>query len=122
MEASRSKLTRTEHAFEFAQRQVRSLVEREPGLYPLYTRDGKWRHSGQLWTAWGDGFLPGMMWIFYDETGDQDWRGLAESYSRGVEHCKGHPEGSALRFMLSHCPHRQWALGANRSEPPPRSP
>src|SRR5262249_48388855 len=108
MEDSRSILTRTKHAFEFAQHQVRSLVERESGLYPLYTRDGKWRHSGQLWTAWGDGFLPGMMWVFYDETGEPAWRRLAESYSRGVEHRKDDREVHDLGFIFYHGSYRRW--------------
>jgi unsaturated chondroitin disaccharide hydrolase len=31
----------------------------------MYTADGKWKHEGQVWTNWCDGFLPGMMWIFH---------------------------------------------------------
>ena len=28
----------------------------------MYTAEGRWKHSGQAWTHWCDGFLPGMMW------------------------------------------------------------
>src|SRR5215218_5854165 len=49
-------------AYQFAQRQVRSLVQRDPGYYPLHTEEGKWRHDKPAWTHWCDGFLPGMMW------------------------------------------------------------
>ena len=53
-----------EDAFRFAQKQVRSLIARDPDYYPLHTEDGKWRHDKPVWTHWCDGFLPGMMWIF----------------------------------------------------------
>lgn len=53
-----------EEAFTFAQQQVRKIVERYPDFCPLYTSNGKWKHEGTAWTRWGDGFLPGMMWIF----------------------------------------------------------
>jgi len=54
-----------EDAMRFAQQQVRKLVENHPGFYPMYTVEGKWKHEGQVWTNWCDGFLPGMMWIFH---------------------------------------------------------
>ncbi|HTC88520.1 MAG TPA: glycoside hydrolase family 88 protein [Bryobacteraceae bacterium] len=54
-----------EDAMRFAQQQTRKLVESHPGFYPMYTADGKWKHEGQVWTNWCDGFLPGMMWIFH---------------------------------------------------------
>ena len=38
---------RLESAFEFAQKQVRSLAERDPDFYPMYTKEGKWRHTGE---------------------------------------------------------------------------
>ena len=56
-------------AFPFAQKQVRSLVERDPDYYPLHTEEGKWRHDKPVWTHWCDGFLPGMMWIFHRQIG-----------------------------------------------------
>ena len=108
MENDRSILTRAEHAFEFAQQQVRLLSEREPGLYPLYTQGGKWRHPGTLWTAWGDGFLPGMMWIFFEETGASEWRRLAELYSKGLEHRKDDRDVHDLGFLFFHGTYRRW--------------
>jgi len=76
---------RLETAFEFAQRQVGALVSRDPDFYPLYTQHGRWRHGGEAWTHWCDGFLPGMMWIFAARTGEARWRELAERYSRPLE-------------------------------------
>ncbi len=65
-----------EQAMEFAQGQVRKVVERHPDFYPMYTQGGKWKHEGPVWTHWCDGFLPGMMWIFHRYTGggpQADW-------------------------------------------------
>jgi unsaturated chondroitin disaccharide hydrolase len=53
-----------ENSLEFAQNQVRRLVERYPDFYPMYTSRGRWKHDLPAWTHWCDGFLPGMMWIF----------------------------------------------------------
>jgi unsaturated chondroitin disaccharide hydrolase len=121
MENEKSMLARAEHAFEFAQRQVRALAQREPGLYPLYTQGGKWRHPGTLWTAWGDGFLPGMMWIFFDETGDPEWRRLAESYSRGLEHRKDDRDVHDLGFLFFHGTYRRWYEVTGKEGAPERA-
>ena len=74
-----------ENAFSFAQKQVRALIERDPDFYPMYTEGGKWRHTGEAWTHWCDGFLPGMMWIFHSRTGDAEWRRQAERYTTPLE-------------------------------------
>ena len=52
-----------EHALGFARRQLRALIDRDPEFYPMYTVQGKWRHGGEAWTNWCEGFLPGMLWI-----------------------------------------------------------
>ena len=49
-----------EKTLDFAQAQVRGLIERDPDFYPMYTQQGRWRHEGEAWTHWCDGFLPGM--------------------------------------------------------------
>lgn len=80
-----------EGALQFSREQVRKVVEQYPGFYPLYTKDGKWRHEGEAWTHWCDGFLPGMMWIFTkglkgDKTEEGAyWRQKAEEYTRPLE-------------------------------------
>ena len=73
-------------AMKFAQQQTRKLVETHPGFYPMYTAEGKWKHEGQAWTNWCDGFFPGMMWIFHKRsiaTGSADkfWLELAVRYT-----------------------------------------
>lgn len=78
-----------EHAMGFARQQLRALVERDPGFYPLYTVQGHWRHQGEAWTHWCDGFLPGMLWIIAGREPEgaegRWWREQAISYSRPLE-------------------------------------
>ena len=69
-------------AFKFAQVKVRALIEKYPGYYPMYTAGGKWKHAGERWTHWCDGFLPGMMWIFYQHTADEFWYNAAAKYTK----------------------------------------
>ncbi len=57
-------LAKLEGAFDFAQIQVRHLVEKSPGYFPMYTAGGKRVHGGERWTPWCEGFLPGVMWVF----------------------------------------------------------
>ncbi len=75
-----------EDAFQFAQQQVRKLIENYPDFYPMYTVEGRWKHEGQVWTSWCDGFLPGMMWIFHKRnvaaaSADKYWLELATRYT-----------------------------------------
>ncbi|HKW98749.1 MAG TPA: hypothetical protein VJN43_13510 [Bryobacteraceae bacterium] len=78
-----------EHALGFARRQLRALIDRDPDFYPMYTSNGRWRHSGETWTHWCDGFLPGMLWIVAArEPNDAEgrwWREQAIRYSRPLE-------------------------------------
>jgi unsaturated chondroitin disaccharide hydrolase len=73
-------------ALQFAERQVKSLIEANPDFFPMYTVGGKWRHAGEKWTQWTDGFLGGMMWQFHRRTRDASWRERAEHYSKLLEH------------------------------------
>ena len=114
-------LAQVEHAFSFAQAQVRALVERDPDFYPLYTDKGKWRHSKPAWTHWCDGFLPGMMWIFHEETGDSYWRRLAEKYSKTLEHRKDDREVHDLGFIFYHGTYKRWYEATVRDGSPDQS-
>lgn len=108
MTDGRTLLAQVEHAFSFAQQQVRALVQRDPGFYPLYTEGGRWRHSKPAWTHWCDGFLPGMMWIFQEETNDPQWRALAEKYSAKLEARKDDREVHDLGFIFYHGTYKRW--------------
>ncbi len=77
-------------ALRFSENQLRALIQRNPDLYPLYTVEGRWKHSGEPWTHWCDGFLPGMLWILYarQAPGSPEsrwWREQAIRYSRPLE-------------------------------------
>ena len=47
---------RIRRTLDFAGRQLRHLVTAHPDFFPMYTRDGKWKHSGEAWTNWCEGF------------------------------------------------------------------
>ena len=104
----RSILSQVEHAFAFAQQQLRAMLQRHPHLYPMYTDSGRWCHSKPAWTRWCDGFLPGMMWIFYEETNDLRWRELAQEYSRALEPRKDDQEVHDLGFIFYHGTYKRW--------------
>jgi unsaturated chondroitin disaccharide hydrolase len=110
-----------DRAFDFAQGQVRALVERDPDFYPLYTDLGRWRHSKPAWTRWCDGFLPGMMWIFYEETNDSSWRELAVRYSKSLESRKDDREVHDLGFIFYHGTYRRWYEASLREGSPDES-
>jgi len=118
---SENLLGQVEHAFSFAQEQVSALVKRDPDFYPLYTDHGKWRHTKPAWTRWCDGFLPGMMWIFHQESGDPNWRTLAEKYSRPLEPRKDDREVHDLGFIFYHGTYKRWYEATVRDGSPDQS-
>ena len=87
-------------AMDFASRQVRALIETHPDFFPMYTQGGKWRHEGEAWTNWCEGFLGGQMWILYGHTGSPYWRRQAEHYARLVEHRKTDRTVHDLGFLF----------------------
>jgi unsaturated chondroitin disaccharide hydrolase len=93
-------LNRCQAALEFAARQVRRLVETHPDYFPMYTVNGQWRHSGEAWTNWCEGFLGGQLWLIYQHTGDVWWRTQAEHYSRLIEHRKTDRTVHDLGFLF----------------------
>ncbi len=93
------------HSYQFAQRQVKKLIEKHPMLYPLHTKDGEWKHEGQVWTHWSDGFLPGMMWIFYkhaepESTEAKFWFENAVRYTEPIEERKKDRDAHDLGFLF----------------------
>jgi len=94
-----------EGALAFAGEQVRRLIEKDPDFYPMYTRNGRWKHEGATWTDWCDGFLPGMMWIFHQraEPGSEAakfWFEQAVRYTQPLAARKDDPEIQDLGFIL----------------------
>ncbi len=106
-------------AMEFAQNQVRRLVEGRPDFSPMYTKSGIWRHDGPKWTNWCDGFLPGMMWIFrkYELERNREskfWLDNAIRYSEPLEKMKDDEEVHNLGFILFPTFHRWYRLTGDR--------
>lgn len=89
-----------QRAFDFAQSQVTALTAAYPDYFPMYTVNGRWRHGGETWTNWCEGFLGGMMWIFYARTGSTAWRAKAEHYSRLLEGRKTDRNVHDLGFLF----------------------
>lgn len=92
-----------ENAFAFAKKQVRKLAEKHPGFYPMYTKDGSWKHEGPAWTHWCDGFLPGMMWVFRRHTVGEEqqfWLDQAIRYTKPLEPRKDDREVHDLGFIF----------------------
>jgi unsaturated chondroitin disaccharide hydrolase len=103
-----------EDAFSFAQRQVRTLVETHPGFYPMYTQGGKWKHEGQVWTHWCDGFLPGIMWIFHKRLFGSEqaewWMDQAIRYTTPLEPRKFDRDVHDLGFIFMSTYYRWYRL------------
>jgi unsaturated chondroitin disaccharide hydrolase len=93
----RSRLGRV---FEAADSKVRGTIARYPDYFPIYTRDGRWQHGGELWTDWCAGFHAGMMWLLHKKTGDAWWREQAEHYSRLLEPRKQDRDVHDLGFIF----------------------
>ena len=92
-------------AFRYAQQQVRRMVDTNPDFYPMYTKNGRWKHEGPVWTHWCDGFLPGIMWIFH-KRGDRGnshadyWMEQAIRYTKPLEPRKHDREVHDLGFLF----------------------
>jgi unsaturated chondroitin disaccharide hydrolase len=94
-----------EETLAFGERQVRRLVEKHPGFYPMYTHQGRWKHDLPLWTHWCDGFLPGVMWIFHSRHAPASeearwWFDQAVRYSKPLEPRKLDREVHDLGFIF----------------------
>ncbi|MBN1283876.1 MAG: glycoside hydrolase family 88 protein [Anaerolineae bacterium] len=87
-------------AFAFAGEQLRCLVETCPDYFPMYTTGGKWKHTGEAWTNWCEGFLGGQLWILYERTGGEWFHDRAEHYSRLIEHRKTDRNVHDLGFLF----------------------
>ncbi len=73
-------------AFDFAQSQVKSLLQKYPAdYYPMYTVNGQFGHDRKRWTHWCDGFYPGLMFLFAKRTGQSEWLDHAIRYATPLE-------------------------------------
>ena len=95
-------LQKCSRAFDFAGTQLRHLIETYPDFFPMYTVNGRWKHGGETWTNWCEGFLGGQLWLLYQHTRDDYWRERAEHYSRLIEHRKTDRDVHDLGFLFWH--------------------
>ena len=73
-------------AFDFAQAQVKSLLQKYPSdYYPMYTVNGQFGHDRKRWTHWCDGFYPGLMFLFAKRTSSSEWLDHAINYAKPLE-------------------------------------
>lgn len=104
-----------EQAYAFSQKQVRKLIEKHPGFYPLHTQNGRWELEGPAWTHWGDGFLPGMLWIFRKHSASNSneanyWMEQAIKYTTPLEPRKNDHDVHDLGFLFLSTYYRWWRL------------
>jgi unsaturated chondroitin disaccharide hydrolase len=109
-----------ESAFTFAQKQVKRVVESHPDFYPMYTENGRWQHDSPVLTHWCDGFLPGMMWLFYrhcgpDKPDSRFWWEQAARYSRPLEPRKADGDVHDLGFIFFSTYFRWYKLTRERA-------
>jgi unsaturated chondroitin disaccharide hydrolase len=86
--------------FDFAEVQLRHLIDTYPDQFPFYTSNGKWNVSADPWTNWCEGFLGGQLWLVYEHNRDPWWREQAEHYSRLIEHRKSDRDVHDLGFLF----------------------
>ena len=78
----------------------RALIERDPDFFPIYTRNGCWRHDGPGWTDWCAGFHAGMMWLLAEHTDEFPWRQHAQHYSSLLKHKQHDRDVHDLGFIF----------------------
>lgn len=93
-------LEKCHNTFQLAEKQLTHLVETYPDYFPLYTVNGKWKHGGEAWTNWCEGFLGGQLWLIYEQNNDPYFREKAEHYSRHIEHRKTDRSVHDLGFLF----------------------
>lgn len=86
--------------FTFAENQLHKLVSTYPESFPMYTQAGKWKHGGEAWTNWCEGFLGGQLWLVYLHNRNSWWLEKAEHYSRLIEARKTDRHVHDLGFLF----------------------
>ncbi len=93
-------IARARRALDFAGAQLRHLLATQPDDFPMYTQNGKWKHSGEAWTNWCEGFLGGQLWLLFAYSKDLWWRDKAIHYSRLIEERKTDDTVHDLGFLF----------------------
>jgi unsaturated chondroitin disaccharide hydrolase len=121
MIASSILLEKSRKAFDFAEKQVRFLIETYPDYFPMYTQHGKWKHDGEAWTNWCEGFLGGQLWLIYARYHQNPnnseaawWREKAEHYSQIIAHRRTDRNVHDLGFLFFSTWKRWFDLSGNQ--------
>lgn len=106
---------RLHKVMDFAADQLAKLTTNHPDFFPIYTRNGRWKHDGSLWTDWCAGFLGGQLWLVEEYSGESHWRELAEHYSLLLEYKQHDRDVHDLGFIFLNT-YRPWyrRTGAKR--------
>ncbi|MBI1322444.1 glucuronyl hydrolase [bacterium] len=106
---------RLHKVMDFAADQLAKLTTNHPDFFPIYTRNGRWKHDGSLWTDWCAGFLGGQLWLLEEYSGESHWRELAEHYSLLLEYKQHDRDVHDLGFIFLNT-YRPWyrRTGAKR--------
>ena len=76
---------------------ARSLASQKEAL-PRTFENGELKTTG--YGGWVSGFFPGVLWMLYEETGNEEYRTYAEMYTERVEPAKKLTSTHDLGFML----------------------
>lgn len=103
--AAQNTASKLDHAFEFAQEQMRKTLlqvdERFAGttyVFPMVSKpDGTW-----MWTnaqSWTSGFFPSALWNVYQRTGDPFWKEKATPLTLRIANQSKQTDESSFRFL-----------------------
>jgi unsaturated chondroitin disaccharide hydrolase len=72
-------------ALDIAAGQARRILTKYPGYVPMYTVGGRWDREKDRWTHWSEGFFPGILWLLYKYTKNNEWLAPARELSHRLE-------------------------------------
>ena len=101
-----------ERAFNFGLAQLERMHDKWPSNKPapIFTENGFWTRPEYVWTDWCPGFYAGMMWLAFENTGDDKWRAAAEEYTRALEPRKFDRDVHDLGFIFMSTADRWYRL------------
>jgi unsaturated chondroitin disaccharide hydrolase len=101
-------------ALNFAAGQARRILDQYPGYLPMYTVKGKWQREKEHWTHWCEGFFPGILWLLYKSTRDEQWLTPARTLSRRLEPRQNDRNVHDLGFLFFSTYLREYRLTGDR--------
>ena len=76
---------------------LRRTLEAAGDDFPVSTENGVWQLADDGWTG---GYFCGLLWLMYQQTGDQFWQQAAEKYTRLLEHHKTDVDNSDVGILF----------------------